>query len=93
MADYFCLFSEFEGYGMVIEEAKILNKPILITDTAAREAVQNYENSKISQNSENGIYTVLKEVITSKENQKQKENLKPYQNQEIICEIIKMLER
>ena len=52
-----------------------------------------YENSKISQNSENGIYTVLKEVITSKENQKQKENLKPYQNQEIICEIIKMLER
>ncbi len=92
-ADYFCLFSEFEGYGMVIEEAKILNKPILITDTAAREAVQNYENSKISQNSENGIYTVLKEVITSKENQKQKENLKPYQNQEIICEIIKMLER
>lgn len=43
-AQFFCLLSEFEGYGMVIEEAKILNKPIIITDTAAREAVQNYEN-------------------------------------------------
>lgn len=37
-ANYFCLFSKFEGYGMVLEEAKILGKPILITDTAAREA-------------------------------------------------------
>lgn len=38
-ANYFCLLSYYEGYGMVIEEAKILNKPIIITDTAAREAV------------------------------------------------------
>ena len=27
-ADYFCLFSHFEGYGMVLDEAKILNKKI-----------------------------------------------------------------
>ncbi len=92
-ADYFCLFSEFEGYGMVIGEAKILNKPILITNTAAREAVQNYQNSKIAENSEDGIYAVLKEVITSKDEQKQKENLKPYENEQIICEITKMLEK
>lgn len=39
-ATYFCLFSKFEGYGMVLEEAKILGRPILITDTAAREACQ-----------------------------------------------------
>ena len=43
-ADYFCLLSQFEGYPMVLLEAKLLNKKILITDTAAREAVQNYEN-------------------------------------------------
>ena len=36
-ATYFCLLSKFEGYGMVIEEAKILNKSIIITDTAARD--------------------------------------------------------
>ena len=29
-ADYFCLFSHFEGYGMVLEEAKILNKYIVV---------------------------------------------------------------
>ena len=28
---------------MVLEEAKILNKPIIITNTAAREAVENYK--------------------------------------------------
>lgn len=51
-ADYFCLFSRFEGYGMVLEEAKILDKPILITDTAAREAVIGYEESTIAKNTE-----------------------------------------
>ena len=47
-ADYFCLLSEFEGYGMVLEEAKILNKAIIITDKAAREAVDNYKNKEIT---------------------------------------------
>ena len=51
-ADYFCLFSYFEGYGMVLEEAKILNKPILITNTAAREAVGSYSNATIFENTE-----------------------------------------
>ena len=46
-ADYFGLFSNFEGYPMVIEEAKILRKYILATNTATREALINY--SKFSQ--------------------------------------------
>lgn len=62
-ATYFCLLSNFEGYGMVIEEAKILNKPIIITTTAAKEALKNYKNSKILENSEEGIYLGLKNVI------------------------------
>lgn len=65
-ADYFCLFSEFEGYGMVLEEAKILQKPILITDTAAREAVENYSNSHIFENTTQGIEKGLKEVLKNK---------------------------
>lgn len=68
-AQFFCLLSEFEGYGMVIEEAKILNKPIIITDTAARETVKNYENSIIVNNNEEGIYAEIKEVL-QKENKK-----------------------
>lgn len=62
-ADYFCLLSKFEGYGMVLEEAKILNKKIIITNTAAREAVQNYGQSIIIQNNENSMFEELKKII------------------------------
>ena len=61
--DYFCLLSEFEGYGMVLEEAKILERNILITDTAAREAVNNYKNANILENSFEGIYKGIKESV------------------------------
>ena len=62
-SDYFCLLSNFEGYGMVLEEAKILGKKIIITDTAAREAVEKYKNSVILENEEEKIYEGLKEII------------------------------
>lgn len=62
-ADYFCLLSHFEGYPMVVEEAKILNKQILITDTAAREVVFGYEAAQIFENTEQGIFEGLKENI------------------------------
>ena len=62
-ANYFCLLSKFEGYGMVLEEAKILGKNILITDTAAREAVENYGQAVVIPNDEENIYQTLKEVI------------------------------
>ena len=65
-ADYFCLLSLYEGYGMVIEEAKIFNKPILITKTAAVEAVRDYENSLIIENNEEDIYDKLKKVLLKK---------------------------
>ena len=90
-AQFFCLLSEFEGYGMVIEEAKILNKPIIITDTAAREAVQNYENSIIVNNTEEAIYAELKEII-----QKNKKSFsakeEKYDNSKIITRLEKLLE-
>ena len=90
-AQFFCLLSEFEGYGMVIEEAKILNKPIIITDTAAREAVQNYENSIIVNNNEEGIYAEIKEVLQKKiksfSNKQEK-----YDNSKIITKLEKLLE-
>lgn len=89
MADYFCLFSKFEGYGMVIEEAKILNKPILITDTAAKEAVQNYGDYQIAENSEDGIFALLKKVLQEK-TEKIVEP-KPYLNEGIIEQIKELL--
>lgn len=90
-ANFFCLLSEFEGYGMVIEEAKILNKPIIITDTAAREAVQNYENSIIVKNNEEAIYAEIKEVI-QKNKKSFSEKQEKYDNSKIITRLEKLLE-
>lgn len=89
-ADYFCLLSHFEGYGMVLEEAKILNKNILITDTAAREVIRDYSNSQILQNSEEGIYEGLKNII--KNNKKQMDQVQNnYDNKYIIKNIIELV--
>ena len=87
-ATYFCLLSRFEGYGMVIEEAKILNKSIIITDTAAREALTNYKNSKILNNTEEGIYDGLKKAIETK---LQESETEVYDNENIIEELKSIL--
>lgn len=62
-ADFFALLSKFEGYGMVIDEAKILNKNIIITNTAAKEAVENYSRKIILENNEDAIFEGLKQVL------------------------------
>lgn len=89
-ADIFCLLSKFEGYGMVLEEAKILNKPIIITNTAAREAVENYKNARIVENNEHEIYNTLKYVIENKIKCFAKEKT-VYNNEESIKKIEKLL--
>ena len=89
-ADYFCLLSRFEGYGMVLEEAKILGKPIIITDTAAREAVECYDKKWILENSNDGIYNGLAEIIEKRNKDiygNYNENMKEYDNAKIIEEI------
>lgn len=87
-ATYFCLLSNFEGYPMVLEEAKILEKFIIITNTASREVIEQYDKSVILDNSENDIYEGMKEVIeNSKELIKKSNDNKPYDNQEIIEKI------
>lgn len=90
-ADYFCLLSKFEGYGMVLEEAKILGKNILITDTAAREAVENYGQAVVIPNDEEDIYQTLKEVI--KKGKINQNNIQQnYDNKKIIEKVEKLLE-
>jgi len=63
--DYFMLTSYYEGFPMVLLEAKALNKYILITDTAARETLINYKDSKVVKNSEEGIYEGIKSIVKS----------------------------
>ena len=91
-ADYFCLLSYFEGYGMVLEEAKILGKNIAITDTAAREAIEGYERAVIFENTEDGIYEGMKDILLNKDtmdNASQENN--DYNNESIIEQIEALL--
>lgn len=88
-ADYFALLSKFEGYGMVIDEAKILNKNIIITDTAAKEAVENYSKKIILENNEEGIFKGLRKILQG--NVVFEEDEIEYDNEFLIDEIKKVL--
>ena len=91
-ADYFCLLSNFEGYGMVLEEAKILGKTIIITDTAAREAVEKYEDSIIIENDEEKIYEKLKNILKdNKQKNNQTKEKTAFDNSSIIDKIVKLV--
>ena len=93
-ADYFCLLSNFEGYGMVLEEAKILGKTIVITDTAAREAVEKYDNSIILENDEENIYKGLKEIIQNHTTHSIKENtFMQYDNSKILKKLEELFDK
>lgn len=89
-ADVVVLPSFYEGYGMVLEEAKILNKYIIITNTAAREAVQEYERSLIVDNTEKGLQEGIQEVITKRLYQKE-EKIKSYENHHIIEQVKELI--
>lgn len=89
-ADYFLLASHYEGYGMVLVEAQILGKRILLTDTAAREAVSSYPNAFIMENSEEGIYQGILKILEKKT---LREGSKKYQNENIIYDIIEMIRK
>ena len=89
--DVFALLSHYEGLGMTILEAKILGKPILITDTAAREAIQNYNKSYITENSEDGVYNGIKDSIEMLQRWNNMPNQKYTENYEIIKQIEKLV--
>ena len=91
-ADAFCLFSAFEGYPMVVEEAKILKKYIAVTNTSAREVLFDYaENSMIVNNSEEGIEKAIKYIVKNKSKILEKNNNYIYENDKIIDKIVKVI--
>ena len=90
--DAFCLLSNYEGYGMVIDEAKILNKFICITNTAAREALLDYPgNSRIVQNNEEGIEDGIKYIVKNKQKIASKKIEYHLENDKTIEKICKMI--
>ena len=91
--DFVCLFSKFEGYGIVIDEAKILKKHVLITDTAAKEALADYQGySKIVPNNTKGIEEAIRYAIKNKDRILQKNVKYDYTNSKIIDKIENIIE-
>ena len=84
-ADYFALLTYFEGYPMTVEEAKILNKNIIITNTAAQEVVKDYNNKLILENNTQAIYEGLKKVLKKEITFNQKQN--KYDNSYLLKDI------
>ena len=50
---------------MVLDDAKILNKKIIITKTAAVEGIKDYQKKTILENTDKGIYEGLKGILKS----------------------------
>lgn len=92
-ADFFCLLSNFEGYPMVVEEAKILNKFILTTNTATREALIDYsKKSYIVSNDDAGVEDAIKFAVKNYKQKNNQYNQYVYKNDRIIEKIEKMIE-
>jgi glycosyltransferase involved in cell wall biosynthesis len=63
-ADIFVLPSLFEGCSIVVNEAKILKRPILVTDVgAAREQIVSERTGLIVDNKEKAIFEGLKRLL------------------------------
>ncbi len=63
-ADAFVLTSQYEGYGMTVKEAQILNCPTLVTNFGpAHEAVKDGLEGCICDNSTQGVYNMMKRVV------------------------------
>lgn len=90
-ADCIALFSKFEGYPMVLEEAKILKKHIAATNSSAREVLADYKTyGVIVSNDEQGIEQAIKHIVKNK--YKFKEKIKyDYTNDKIIDKIEKII--
>jgi glycosyltransferase involved in cell wall biosynthesis len=88
--EHFILPSLYEGYGMVLIDAMILQKKIIITDTGAKEALEGYENKVIAENSLDGIYNAMKKIINKdyQFNNKTKSEYNPNQILEEIKQIL-----
>ena len=88
--------SRFEGKSIAITEAKIFNKPIVITDyNSARDQIVNMETGLIVENSIDGIFEGIKKII---DNNKLKNNLISnlqqtiWSNEDEIKKIYKIIE-
>ena len=64
-SDALVLSSEYEGYGIVIDEARILNIPVISTEVADAKEILQSGYGIICENSEDGVYNGMKEFLNN----------------------------
>lgn len=57
------LSSAYEGYGIVIDEARILNIPVISTDVADAKEIMNEGYGILCENSDDGVYNGMKHFL------------------------------
>jgi glycosyltransferase involved in cell wall biosynthesis len=62
-ADAFVFSSSSEGYGVVLNEARVLHLPIITTDVADAKNITNEGYGILCENSDQGIYKGMKEFL------------------------------
>lgn len=93
-ADMFIMGSVYEPFGLTVIESLILNVPVISTKVATIKEMLSEEYGMIVDNSEQGLYNGLKEIIKNSDYiKKYKNNLKNYNydTNEIIDQINKLL--
>lgn len=63
VSDAFVFSSAFEGYGIVLDEARVLNVPIITTDVADAKIITDDGYGILCDNSDDGIYRGMKEFL------------------------------
>lgn len=63
VSDAFLFSSNFEGYGIVLNEARVLNLPIITTDVADAKIITDEGYGILCENSDDGIYHGMKEFL------------------------------
>lgn len=62
-SDCLIMSSIFEGYGIVLDEARILNKPFIATDIADAKLITKEGYGILCENSDEGIYQGMKQFL------------------------------
>lgn len=64
-SDCLIVSSQFEGYGIVIDEARVLEKPTISTDVADARRILSEGYGIVCENSEDGIYEAMKDFLNN----------------------------
>ena len=62
-SDCLIMSSYYEGYGIVLDEARILNKPFISTDVADAKIIADEGYGIVCENSQDGVYQGMKEYL------------------------------